>query len=75
MLSLVTIAVQRHSLLTMPLEQMTHLCGQVIAADQEKLSPLHRLGRLTEFARELAQVHPAPPEHGMRHPLIWHVPP
>jgi len=59
MQSLVTIAVQRHNLLTMPLGQMSHLCEQVIAADEETLSPLHRIGRLTEFARELAQLRKA----------------
>ena len=35
------------------------IARQVIAADQENLSPLHRLGRLTEFARELAQLRKA----------------
>ena len=52
-----TIAVQRHMLLCGPLEKLVDLGGQLLNNDeQDDLSPLHHLGRLTELARELAQL-------------------
>jgi len=56
LLSLVTIAVQRHMLLCAPLDKLVDLGGQLLRNDDQELSPLHHLGRLTELARELAQL-------------------
>jgi len=56
LLSLVTIAVQRHVLLCGPLDKLVDLGGQLLKNDEVDLSPLHHLGRLTELARELAQL-------------------
>jgi len=56
LLSLVTIAVQRHVLLCGPLDKLVDLGGQLLSDDTFELSPLHHLGRLTELARELAQL-------------------
>ena len=54
--SLITIAVHRHALLCGPLEKLVDLGGQLLKNDDVELSPLHHLGRLTELARELAQL-------------------
>ena len=56
LLSLITIAVQRHVLLCGPLDKLVDLGGQLLRNDDYELSPLHHLGRLTELARELAQL-------------------
>ena len=56
LLSLITIAVQRHILLCGPLDKLVDLGGQLLKNDDTELSPLHHLGRLTELARELAQL-------------------
>ena len=56
LLSLVTIAVQRHILLCGPLEKLVDLGKRLLLNDDTELSPLHHLGQLTELARELAQL-------------------
>jgi len=56
LLSLVTIAVQRFQLLCAPLLKLNDLGEQLLKDDVAEMSPLHHLGRLTELARELAQL-------------------
>jgi len=53
---LVTMAVQRHNLLSKPLMQMIDLCEQATGAGKQNMSPLYRIGHLTELARKLAQL-------------------
>ena len=56
LLSLITIAVQRFQLLCAPLVKLNDLGEQLLRDDVAEMSPLHHLGRLTELARELAQL-------------------
>jgi len=56
LLSLMTIAVQRFNLLCAPLDKLNELGLQLLQNEDAERSPLHHLGRLTELARDLAQL-------------------